>query len=150
MLFTFRILTALIALILGGLIYLTYRVKTLKMFRWLDNIGAHDVINSIRTNDFLQTIYLPQWVKFSLPDALWIFSYTYFTMTVWKFEITKSSAFWIFLAPIIGLFSEIGQLIGLIPGTFDFIDLIFLIAGLAIPFTQLAVMNLKKVNHEQF
>ena len=146
---TNRILTTLIPLIFGGLIYLTYRVETLKMFRWFDNIGATDFIIFLRTNEILQPISLPQWVKFSLPDALWIFSFTYFMLTIWKFKITKSSAFWIFLAPTIGLFSEIGQLIGLIPGTFDLVDLVLLIVAMAIPFSQLAIINFKTNNYEQ-
>ncbi len=146
---TNRILTTLIPLIFGGLIYLTYRVETLKMFRWFDNIGATDFIIFLRTNEILQAISLPQWVKFSLPDALWIFSFTYFMLTIWKFKITKSSAFWIFLAPTIGLFSEIGQLIGLFPGTFDLIDLVLLIVAMAIPFFQLVIINFKTINYEQ-
>jgi len=146
---TNRILITVIPLIFGGLIYLTYRVETLKMFRWFDNIGASDFINIIRENEFLRANTLPQWIKFSLPDALWIFSFTYFMMTIWKFKINRSSAFWIFLAPTIGLFSEIGQLIGLIPGTFDLVDLIFLIIAMAIPFFQFVIINFKTINYEQ-
>lgn len=146
---TNRILTTLIPLIFGGLIYLTYRVETLKMFRWFDNIGATDLIIFLRTNEISQAISLPQWVKFSLPDALWIFSFTYFMLTIWKFKISKSSAFWIFLAPTIGLFSEIGQLIGLIPGTFDLVDLVLLIIAMVIPFSQLVIINFKTIKYEQ-
>jgi len=144
-----RILITLLPLIFGGFIYLTYRIETLKMFRWFDNIGATDFINFLRTNEILQSISLTQWIKFSLPDALWIFSFTYFMLTIWKFNITKSSAFWIFLAPTIGLFSEIGQLIGLIPGTFDLVDLIFIIVAMIIPFSKIAFFNFKSINYEQ-
>jgi hypothetical protein len=146
---TNRITLAIFPLLFGGLIYLTYRVETLKMFRWFDNIGATAVINFLRTNKTLHSIYFPEWVKFSLPDALWIFSFTYFMLTIWKFKITPSSAFWIFLAPTIGLVSEIGQLFGFISGTFDIVDLILIIVALTIPFSKILILNFKSKSYEQ-
>lgn len=144
-----RILTSLLPLIFGGLIYLTYRVETLKMFGWFDSMKATDFINFLRTNDFLQTINLPEWIKYSLPDALWIFSFTYFMLTIWKFKITQSSAFWIFLAPVIGLFSELGQLYGVVPGTYDPVDLILIIVAMTVPFLKIVNFNFKSINYEQ-
>lgn len=146
---TKRITIALLPLFLGGLIYLTYRVETLSMFRWFDNIGATKFIYFLRTNEILQNVRLSEWIKFSLPDALWIFSFTYIMLTIWKFKITQSSAFWIFLAPTIGLVSEIGQLFGFISGTFDIVDLILIIVALTIPLSRIVIFNFKSISNEQ-
>jgi hypothetical protein len=128
---------------LGGLIYLTYRANTLLMFDWFKFIGLTDLIFFLRTDNQLQNLSIPNWITFSLPDALWLFSFTYIILLIWDFKITRQSVLWIFLAPIVGLFSEIGQLVGIIPGTFDKVDLILLLLSTALPFY--FVSNLKSI-----
>lgn len=136
-----KIIIGTFPVILGGLIYLTYRTDTLFMFSWFNKIGLLDSIGLLRSNQQLQNLTIPSWVKFSLPDALWLFSFNYVLLTLWNFKINSQSAFWLFLAPTIGLFSEIGQLMGIIPGTFDSVDLLLLFIATVIPF--LSVINLK-------
>lgn len=138
-----KIFIGILPVFLGGLIYLTYRVDSLLMFNWFKIIGLNDLVNFLRTDNILQNLTIPNWVKFSLPDALWLFSFTYIIILLWDFKITRQSAFWIFIAPTVGLFSEIGQLIGIIPGTFDKVDLLLLILSTALPFY--SVSNLKSI-----
>lgn len=138
-----KIFIGILPIFLGGLIYLTYRVDSLLMFNWFKIIGLTDLVNFLRTDDLLQNLTIPNWVKFSLPDALWLFSFTYIILLLWDFKINKQSVFWIFIAPTVGLFSEIGQLIGIIPGTFDKVDLLLLILSTALPFY--SVSNLKSI-----
>ncbi len=128
---------------LGGIIYLTYRVDTLLMFNWFKWIGFTDLVNFLRTNNQLQNLTIPNWVKFSLPDALWLFSFTYIILLIWDFKITRHSVLWILLTPTVGFFSEIGQLIGIIPGTFDKVDLLLLLLSTVLPFY--SVSNLKSI-----
>jgi hypothetical protein len=144
-----KITIAISPIIIGGLIYLTYRVDTLKMFTWFDKIGTTSFVNFLRKNDFLQGLHIPNWVKYSLPDALWIFSFTYSMLLLWQFKLTRTNAFWIFIAPTTGLFLEIGQLFGVIPGTFDIMDLLFLIIAMTIPFLNSQFFNLKSINNEK-
>lgn len=118
---------------IGGLIYLTYRTDTLLMFKWFDNFLFSEIISLIRSNHFIQSIPIPEWFKFSIPDAFWLFSFTYFLLKIWEFKICFSSIIWILLTPLIGILSEIAQLTGLLPGTFDIIDLIFLIFASIFP-----------------
>ncbi|MDR0228198.1 MAG: hypothetical protein LBI72_03950 [Flavobacteriaceae bacterium] len=136
-----RIIVGVLPVIIGGLIYLTYRSDTLIMFDWFYKIGLSDVIYFLRSNEFLHKLSVPNWVKFSLPDALWLFSFNYILLVLWDFNINKHSIFWLLLASIIGVFSEIGQLIGIVPGTFDIVDLALLLIAALIPF--LLVKNVK-------
>jgi len=138
-----KIIIGTLPVILGGLIYLTYRTDTLTMFDWFNKIGLADTVSLLRSNQHLQGLIIPNWIKFSLPDALWLLSFNYILLTIWDFNVNSQSAFWLFLAPLIGLFSEIGQLIGLVPGTFDLVDLALLLIATIIPF--LLVKNLKEI-----
>ncbi|MCZ8297714.1 MAG: hypothetical protein O9297_10910 [Flavobacterium sp.] len=140
---TRKIIIGTLPVIVGGLIYLTYRTDTLIMFDWFNKIGLSDTIDVLRSNQHLQNLTIPNWIKFSLPDALWLFSFNYVLLTLWNFNVNQQSAFWLFLAPTIGLFSEIGQLIGIVPGTFDIVDLVLLLIATLIPF--LSVNNLKSI-----
>jgi len=141
---TLRITKGLTPVILGGFIYLTYRTDSLLMFGWFNTIGLTEYIKILRTSDWLHSTTIPNWVIYSLPDALWLFSFTYTTLLLWNFKINKHSIFWICLAPFIGLSSELGQMIGFIPGTFDVLDLVMLLFASALPF--IFVTNRKTKN----
>lgn len=144
---TKRLLIGILPVFVGGFIYLTYRTTNLLMFVWFEKIGLDELISSLRTNYYLQNLIIPDWVKFSLPDALWLFSFVYVLLTLWNFRINKNSIFWILLAPIIGVFSEFGQLIGIIPGTFDIADLLLLILASILPFLSLIInFKITKIN----
>lgn len=142
-----RTIIGVLPVILGGLIYLTYRTDSLIMFDWFEKIGLSNAINFLRSNQIIQSLKIPNWIKFSLPDALWLFSFTYITMIIWNYKINKQSFFWIFLAPFIGIFSEIGQYIGIIPGTFDKVDLILLLIAAILPFNYITQIKTIKINY---
>jgi hypothetical protein len=140
-----KIFIGFLPVFLGGLIYLTYRADTLLMFNWLKFIGFTELVNFLRTNNQLQNLTIPHWVKFSLPDALWLYSFTYTILLLWDFKITRQSVLWIFLAPTVGIFSEMGQLIGIIPGTFDSSDLLLLLLSASVPFYSVSNLKLIKI-----
>ncbi len=140
---TRKIILGTLPVIVGGLIYLTYRTDTLTMFGWFSKIGLSDFFDLLRSNKYLQNLTIPNWIKFSLPDALWLFSFNYILLTLWSFNVNRQSVFWLFLAPTIGLFSEIGQLMGVVPGTFDLVDLALLLIATLLPF--LSINNLKSI-----
>ncbi|NJB83637.1 hypothetical protein [Wenyingzhuangia aestuarii] len=140
-----RIIIGALPVFLGGLIYITYRTKSLIMFDWFDKIGLSEYVVVLRTNKQLLNLELPNWIKYSLPDALWLFSFTYITLIIWRCQLNKQSVFWIMLAPIIGLFSELGQLLGFVPGTFDRVDLILLIIAALLPLTFITQTQFKTI-----
>ena len=130
-------------LILGAFIYVIYRSETLYFFTWINKVGLTDTVENLRSNRYLQEIKFPIWVKFSLPDALWLFSFNYILLIFWKFDLNRDSAIWLFLSSSIGILSEIGQLIELLPGTFDPFDLGLLLIATLIPFLFMKNSNFK-------
>ena len=130
-------------LLLGGLIYILFRAESLKMFTWFEAMGLSDFIKNIRK---ARVFSVPEWVIFSLPDALWLFSFSNIMLILWGYKLSKQSIIWIFAAPIIGLISEFGQAVSVVPGTFDLLDLIFLFFASILPFI---IFN-KTINYEKF
>lgn len=126
------ILTVIFPLLIGGLTYILFRVDSLVMFKWFDSIGLGQAIAA--TRQLFGQSNLPAWTIYSLPDALWIFSFTNFMLIIWRDEFSIQSIPWIFIAPAIGLFSEIGQAFHFVRGTFDTTDMILILIAAGLPF----------------
>lgn len=105
------------------------------MFYWLRQLGFDSFIDFIRTKSFFQNLPVPNWVKFSLPDGFWLFSFNYIMLLLWDFKINKLSIIWIVTAPLIGVLYEIGQLLEVINGTFDLCDLAFIFIATILSFS---------------
>lgn len=121
---TFQIiLHVLLPIFVGGLIYLLFRSKSLIMFNWFDTIGILDFIQMFRNYFIGIKEIVPKWINYSLPDALWVYS---FTSTILLFESNwKVLKFWLLVPFLFGPLIEIFQLFRLFPGTFDLLDLLF-------------------------
>lgn len=132
-------LTVYVPLLIGGLIYVLYRADNLLMFRWFDVIGLRQEITTCR--QFIGHSYLPAWIIFSLPDALWVFSFSNFMLIIWRDKISTHSIFWVCIAPIFALISEIGQSLHFVHGTFDPMDFTLILIGSILPF----VLNFRKL-----
>ena len=126
-------LQVVLPLLSGGLIYILFRADSLLMFRWFDKLGATAFISFCRQHTVGQ-FSLPTWFIYSLPDALWIFSFTRLMLAIWQDKFSVQSIFWILIAPTIGLLSEIGQAFDFVRGTFDLSDLTFILIASALPF----------------
>ncbi|CAM3963008.1 hypothetical protein FLCU109888_11195 [Flavobacterium cucumis] len=123
-----------LTILLGGFIYVFFRVESLRMFSWFNSISLTKVIITIRDYTLNYDLLIPDWVKFSLPDGLWLFSFISLILITWKNEINSSNLFWLIGLPIIALLSEIGQSISIVPGTFDWIDIAMYLTGFMLPF----------------
>ena len=123
-----------ISLLIGGLIYVLFRTYTLKMFDWYENIGLGQLINGLRKSTVLFADKIPEWILFSLPDGLWIFSYVCLMLFIWRNLVSIRNVFWILIIPVLAISSEIGQLIGIVPGVFDPADLLLYTLGMTLPF----------------
>ena len=127
------ILGHLFPLFFGGLIYISFRQGTLKMFRWFDSFNLSAVISKLRLYTMPISDHLPDWFLYSFPDGLWVFSYLSLLLLVWDNVISKHNIHWLLLVPAIALFSEIGQHFKIVPGTFDVMDLMFYILSVILP-----------------
>lgn len=73
---------------------------------------------------------IPNPILYSLPDALWVYSFTAVMQYVWFQQQNRyGRMFWIFLPVSLGVGGEIGQLFKIVPGTFDPVDLFAYIAA---------------------
>lgn len=135
-----------LTLLLGSAIYLLFRISSLRMFSWISIIDLNSELDLIRVHTIRYANKIPNWIIYSLPDGLWMFSYVSLMLYIWKNEITKQSLLWILILPIIALCSELGQMLNKVPGTFDSADLTAYIIGALSPFIffeQITIINTK-------
>jgi hypothetical protein len=117
------------ALFLGGMIYVLWRNESLIMFRWFDVLGFGGQVHCLRIYAKPYVNILPQWVIFSLPQALWLFSGILLLKSIWGNDKHKRILFWSVILLTIAFGIEYGQYLHWIPGTFDELDIGLLIAG---------------------
>lgn len=138
---------SLVPLLIGGLTYIGLRTESLRMFKWIKMISLESEVGHFRNIMSNFSPYFPQWVKFSLPDGLWMFSYTSVILIIWEGQINRASIIWLGLIPIVAITSEIFQLLGLLTGTFDWFDFVFYLLGFCIPiyYLPLKIKNYAKL-----
>lgn len=120
-------------LLSGSLIYILFRTSNLKMFAWFEKLNILQTIITLRNFTAKYSNNLPEIILYSLPDGLWLFSYVSLTLFLWENEIKQENFIWIFIVPIISILSEIGQIVNIVPGTFDFSDLLMYLLGTILP-----------------
>lgn len=121
-------------LLVGGMVYLAWRTQSLLMFSWADFIGLEHLISALRQFAAPVLPYVPEWILFSLPDAAWVYSITAAYVIVWKTASCPEGLFWISLGCLLGVGGELGQLAGVVPGTFDPVDLIVMLGAAYLSF----------------
>lgn len=126
---------------IGGLIYVLFRPDSLRMFTWFKEIDVLDTVLQVRVATLPIAGKLPQWVLFSLPDGIYLSSYVSAYLIIWRKPFEKNGIIWLLLIPSIAVGSEFGQLLGVVPGTFDFTDLFFYAAGTGFPLILYFIYN---------
>ena len=124
-------------LVLGGLIYLAWRSPSLLMFQWAETLGVSSHVQELRAFAGPLAPYVPGWVFFSFPDGAWVYSATAAYLVVWRAKWSTEAAFWVLLPVAMGVGSELGQWFGVVPGTFDFVDLVFMSLGVFAAFVMI-------------
>lgn len=114
-----KIIHAFFSMFIGSMIYILFREKRLLMFKWFKFIKLDFVINFLRDSFYKYRIYIPKNILFSLPDALWVYSFTMFLSIYFKNKIILSSIF------VGSMIIEILQL-WFVTGTFDIYDVIYM------------------------
>jgi hypothetical protein len=118
------IIHCIIPIFLGGILYILFRSSELKMFKWFAFIGFDDEILSMRMNTLKFKNYIPDWLLYSLPDGIWVYSFTSVLLIFWDNDY-KNLKIWILIPFITGIIIEILQGLKLFRGTFDVLDLSF-------------------------
>lgn len=137
----FKICISLILLLIGGILYIAFRTKSLLMFKWAECLHLDSHVEIIR---LYATKYNPSYfIKYCLPNTLWAISYM--LMTDALVNKNKYKIWWILSLPFIAMFFEILQIWHIIPGTFDIWDLFCLVIPTIIYFT-VYYLNYEKKN----
>lgn len=134
-----------VTLFMGGMVYVLFRPMNMLMFEWFDSVGLLKFICRMRIET---TFLLPNWVEYSLPDGLWIFSYSLYIGSIWNFRLNKSVPFLILL-PFISIIDEFLQIFNLVPGTFDVLDICAYILASVLGIGYILLMNKKMRLYEK-
>lgn len=122
-----ELVLALILFIVEGLMYLTFRSTELNMFRLYEHAGPW--VESLRA--WGDTIDIPRWVRYSLPDGLWLLSYLLLVDAIWN-KFDKYSCIWYLIMPAVAFGSEFAQLLWGLTGTADPMDFVCYAAAVVI------------------
>ncbi len=121
---------ALIPILIGGAIYVMFRADTIRLFHWLSMVGLYDPIMFIRRYIEVFIPFIPEWIVYSLPNGLWVFSYAFIMTHLWWKRESIFKYFWLASIPGVGFGYEALQYMEVIPGTFCYHDLLFCSIGL--------------------
>lgn len=125
---------------IGGYIYILYRPLHLIMFKAIEEVHLMNIVLWLRK--YSEKIILPEFVLYSLPDAIWMYSFNYFLLTYLKTEKRKRN-FCSFISFIFVIGSELGQFIGLVRGTYDLNDLLAYTLGFILSYILVNQKNKK-------
>jgi hypothetical protein len=118
---------------IGGAIYLLFRSKGILIFQIADAVGLGTGIEAARLVARPLNSYMHGFVLYSLPTALWAFSFLFCIVTIWRHHLKSAGAICIVLLTIsvvIGM--ELAQAANLLSGRFDAADLYANVMGLGI------------------
>lgn len=113
-----KVILSIILVSIGGCIYLMQRTTGLLMFRIIDFLGLTDAVAGLR--DSMRQ--MPEFIVFNLPGGLWSASYVLLSDAVFAGQSKMMRLAWGSLIPMIGLVSELLQVVALCPGTADWLD----------------------------
>lgn len=125
----FPFLLAGASLILGSSIYLFGRGTSNFLYQIAVYAGFRTEVDYLR--EFVPA--LPSWLVYSLPDGLWMFSFSILILLIWDFKRTPEAITWIILALAIGIFLEVFQVFAMLGGRFDWRDLAFIFFAAVLP-----------------
>jgi hypothetical protein len=117
-----QLTTPLFVFLFGGLIYVLFRTDSIRFFDYLTYVGLDESLSIIRSITLPMNQFIPEWVIYSLPDGLWLFSFSLLVNLIWSREDRLRFWFWTLLFPCTAIIWELGQAFQVISGTFDWID----------------------------
>lgn len=126
---------AILAPLLLGIFIYTLRPVPPIILIWMEAFGFAEWLANLRDSTNGAYNHLPGWVIYSLPNGLWIYSYTVIITYIWgPTERSLSRIFWLLSSVFLGLGYEVLQLTPLIPGVFCINDLLFVSCGVILGF----------------
>lgn len=121
---TIRLWLACISVLIGMLIYVAYGTDTLvinKLLRVLQLGALVDYLRNVAPDSFAP-------IRDQVPDGLWVFVGTILMGNIWWGKSTRLNL-WLPCPLLIGIAGEVGQFVSLVPGTFDYLDILSMLIG---------------------
>lgn len=112
-----------------GLMYISFRPDTLKMFHFFKVFGLLDYLDELQHNP----ARVPMWMLYNLPDGIWLFAYSILIGAIWNFKIRDCWMF-ILVMPSICIPHEFLQGLGIMHGTYDPSDVLAYLLAIIIGF----------------
>jgi hypothetical protein len=116
-----RLMSGIVALIAGTLIYLGGRGYSHPVSRLFIRFGFAEEVQNL--SELGSSIYWSEWVLYSLADGLWMFAFLVFILAVWDYKLEGGGKYWVTGAVVMGLFFEFLQIFIPMVGTFDWMDI---------------------------
>lgn len=116
-----QIPVAVTMVVAGAAIYLLFRSRHLLGFHLLEGLGLDRVVDILRSS--VHGVHPSEFVMFCLPDGLWTLGYILIIDRIMLADTLRRRLFLTSVIPLTGAISELLQYVGLMPGTFDEIDL---------------------------
>ena len=114
-------------LALAGAAYVLFRSRTLRYWGVLDAAGIGGALDPARAAVAPAIDALPEPLLFSLPDALWLYALIFALGWVQPGRVR-----WLVAGVALGAGVELAQLVGVVGGTFDPVDLVLSLAAAAL------------------
>ena len=115
-------------LTVGSLTYIRYRSESLLMFDWFRDIGLAEYIDNFRNKAEMPNMY--GWVKYNMPAGLWLFAYMFVIDSIWGKDKNNVYMYFLYALPLLAIVSEFMQYVGMLSGTFDFMDLLSYVSSI--------------------
>lgn len=119
-----------------GMMYISFRPDTLKMFHFFKVFGLLDYLEELQHNP----ARVPFWMLYNLPDGMWLFAYSILQGCFWNFKIRDCWMF-ILVMPFICIPHEFLQGLGIMHGTYDPSDVLAYLLALSAGFTYVYLVH---------
>lgn len=114
-----------VPLVIGTLTYAAWRSTDVRIVTWMSRIAPRGVAAMQGTG----ASRAPAVILGSLPDAAWAWAFGAALSLVWLGRPWREKAAWLAAGALLALLAEVGQAVGVVPGTFDVIDLVAIAIG---------------------
>jgi len=140
------LISSVILLFIGGMIYICFRSDSLLLFHWISFLGFGKEILELRDLSSPYSSALPNWLIYSAPNGLWIASFACLMLFLWGKERLLYAFMWTLSLWVTGIFSELLQALNSIPGVYDIADIIAYTIGICAVFFIVRLKNTREVN----
>lgn len=130
------ILLAFMCVFFCGMMYISFRPDTLKMFHWFKLFGILDYLEDLQHNP----ARVPAWMLYNLSDGMWLFAYSILIGCIWNFKIRDCWMF-ILVMPFICIPHEFLQGLGIMHGTYDPTDVLCYVVAVVCGLIYVWVIN---------